>query len=178
MPLGVGTQETGWISRWAFQVNALSADVIGRQAIEDRYIQAAKLDQPTIEGVNGIGFRVCRAAYSFAVDGGAVGTIALLGATSIPANALIAGGVLVVATALTSLGAATAALQVEGANDIVNAAAIAGVPWSTTGRKSIIPAFTGATAVLTTAARDVSLVIGTADLTAGIFYVLLYYVLV
>jgi hypothetical protein len=146
--------------------------------LADAAVTAAKLAQPTAEGVTGVAFRVCRASYSFAVDGGAVGTIALLGATSIPANALIVGGALVIGTALTSAGAATAALQVEAANDVVAAAVVSGAPWSTTGRKSIIPAFTGATTLLTTVARDVSLVIGTAALTAGAFDVYLFYIVI
>ena len=179
MPLREGgTEETGWLSRWGFQVNALSADSIGRQAIEDRYIQASKIDQPTVAGVAGVGFRICRARYSFAVNGGVVGTIALLGATSLPANAVIVGGFVNVTTPLTGGLNATAALQVEGADDIVAAAAVSGAPWSTTGRKSIIPAFTGATSVITTVASDVSLVIGTADLTAGVVDVFLFYVLI
>ena len=213
MPLGYDSVETGWISRWAFMVGALAADVIGRQAIEDGYfaataamrakfadsfidaaklasdavitakildanVTAAKLAQPIAEGVTGVGFRVCRATYDFAVDGGVVGTIALLGATSIPANALIVGGALIVSAALTSGGAATAALQVEGANDIVTAVAVGGAPWSSTGRKNIIPNMDAANSVLTTVARDVSLVIGAFDLTAGAFDIYLFYILI
>lgn len=179
MPLEVGgTRETGWLSRWAFQVGALSADAIGRQAIANNYLTGIMLEQPTAEGILGVGFRVARASYDFAVDGGVAGTIALLGATSIPANAVIVGGLVRVTAALTSAGAATAALQVEAADDIVAAALVSGAPWSSTGRKSIIPAFTGATSVLTSVARDVSLVIATAALTAGAFDVFLFYVLI
>ena len=215
MPLDVGGtgKETGWLSKWAFQVAALAADAIGRQAIEDAFfaataamrakfadsfinaaklatdavetakilnsnVTAAKLAQPIIEGVTGVAFRVCRATYNFAGDGGAVGTIALLGATSIPANAVIAGGALVVNTALTGGLNATAALQVEAAGDVVAAAAVSGAPWSTTGRKNIIPSFDGSTTLLTTVARDVSLVIGTADLTNGAFDIYLFYFLI
>ena len=39
-----GTKETGWLSKWAFQVGALAADVIGRQAVEDKYIQKNMID--------------------------------------------------------------------------------------------------------------------------------------
>jgi hypothetical protein len=53
---------------------------------------------------------------------------------------------------------------------------VSGAPWSTTGRKSVIPVFTGATSLKTTAARDVSIVIGTAALTAGGFTVYLAYI--
>ena len=42
MPLDVGGlgKETGWISKWAFILNALAADSIGRQAIADAYFAA------------------------------------------------------------------------------------------------------------------------------------------
>jgi len=40
MPLDAVGKEVGWLSRWAFQVGALAADVIGRQAIADAYFAA------------------------------------------------------------------------------------------------------------------------------------------
>jgi hypothetical protein len=124
---------------------------------------------------SGTGIKFSRGRYDFAVDGGAIGSIAIT-AQKIPANAIILGGVVEVDTALTSGGAATVAVQVEAANDTVNAAAVSGAPWSTTGRKSTIPAFTGATTLKTTAARDISVVIATATLTAGVFDVFVAYI--
>lgn len=123
----------------------------------------------------GTGIKFARGRYDFAVDGGAIGTINIT-AEKIPANAIILGGVVEVDTALTSGGAATVAIQVEAANDTINAAAVSGAPWSTTGRKSTIEAFTGATTVKTTVARDVSVVIAAATLTAGVFDVYLVYI--
>jgi hypothetical protein len=120
--------------------------------------------------------RSVRARYSFAADGGAVGAIALLGSTAIPSGAVILGGFIDVITPPTSGGAATIALGVEGAADLQAAAAISGAPWSTAGRKSVIPVFTGATTVKTTAARDITATVATAALTAGVFDVYLFYV--
>lgn len=131
---------------------------------------------PASEGVSVGGLNIARADYSFAADGGAVGTIGLLGATIIPSGAIIVGGLVEVTTPPTSGGAATIAVQVEGAGDTIAAAAIAGAPWSTAGRKSVVPAFTGATSVKTTAARDISIVIAVAALTAGVFTVYLFYI--
>lgn len=119
-----------------------------------------------------------RADYSFASQGGTVGTIGLSGATGIPANAVILGGYLRVTTGVTGGASATAAIQIEGANDTINAAAVTGAPWSTTGFKSLIETFAGANCVLTTAARDISLVIGTAALTAGAFSVVVFYTVI
>jgi hypothetical protein len=127
--------------------------------------------------IEGAGRRlgVSVATYNFATLGGAVGNIPLAGDASIPSGATILGGYVDVTTPLTSGGAATVAIQAEGAGDIVAAAVISGAPWSTTGRKSIIPAFTGATTVRTTAARQVTAVVAVAALTAGVFSVTLFY---
>ena len=53
--------------------------------------------------------------------------------------------------------------------DVVAVAAISGAPWSTTGKKAIIPKRNTpeSTSILTTAARNVLFVISGADLTAG-----------
>jgi hypothetical protein len=113
--------------------------------------------------------------YDFAVDAGVVGTITLRSNDGpIPNGAIITDGYLEVETALSG-GTSTGALQAEAANDTVNQAATTGAPWSTTGRKSIIPVATGATALKTTAARSPGFVIGTANLTQGKFNLVLVY---
>lgn len=124
---------------------------------------------------SGTGIKFARARYDFAVDGGAVGSI-VIGAEKIPVNAVILGGLVEVDTAVAGNAGATVAVEVESGGDIVAAAAITGAPWSTTGRKSVVPAFTGATSVKTTAARDIKAVIAVATLTAGVFDVLLAYI--
>jgi len=40
MPLDPAGKETGWLSKWAFQVDALTADSVGRQAIADAFFAA------------------------------------------------------------------------------------------------------------------------------------------
>ncbi|MEU8379773.1 hypothetical protein [Streptosporangium sp. NPDC048865] len=120
--------------------------------------------------------KTVRARYDFAVDGGAAGDIDLTKSAVIPAGAVILGGFIEVDTPPTSGGSATVALKVEGAGDILAAASIGGAPWSTTGRKSVIPVFTGATSVKTTTARKVQATVATAALTAGAFDVVLVYV--
>jgi hypothetical protein len=117
-----------------------------------------------------------KGSYDFAVDGGAVSTITLRSNDgTLPVGAVVMGGYVKVTTGITSGGAGTGALQVEAANDTVNGTAVSGAPWSTAGQKSVIPAFTGATSVETTAARQPKLVIGTAALTAGKFDLVLFY---
>jgi len=113
--------------------------------------------------------------YDFAVDGGVAGTITLRSNDGpIPNGSYVLGGIVDVATLLTGTGA-TVAVQVEAANDTVNAAAISGAPWSSTGLKSVIPVFTGATALKATADRSPAIVVAVANLTAGKFTVTLFY---
>ena len=134
---------------------------------------------PVIEGTTRLKSAV--GEYDFAVDGGAVSTITLRSATGdilgndIPAGAVIEGGYIEVDTVLTSGGAPTVAVASEAAGDLQAAAAISGAPWSTTGRKSITPAFTGATTVKTTVRRSLAMTIATATLTAGKFRVVVWY---
>lgn len=114
--------------------------------------------------------------YSFAIDGGAMSTITLRSNDgALPIGAYVLSGVLDVASALTSSGSATGALQVNGANDLVNAAAFDGAPWSTTGNKSLIPVGSGATAIELSAARSPAFVIGGAALTGGVFKLIITY---
>lgn len=120
--------------------------------------------------------KVARARWDFSVDGGAVGDIAIGSTGQIPAGAYIVGGYAQVDTAVTGGGSATLAIKVEGAGDIVAAAAVSGAPWSTTGFKDIVPDSTGSTVVVTTAARTITATVGTAALTAGVVDVVLFYV--
>lgn len=132
---------------------------------------------PVSEGTTGL--KTAEGEYDFAVDGGAVGSITLrsvnAAGAALPVGAVIMGGYVEVLTAVTSGGAATVAINSEGAGDMVAAAAVSGAPWSTTGRKSVIPVFTGATTVKTTAARNLVATIATAALTAGKFRVVVFY---
>lgn len=110
--------------------------------------------------------------YDFAVDGGAQSTIVLRTQDGpIPLGSVIMGGYLDVLTACLS-ATGTMALNSEGAADLLAATAQAGL---TLGRKSIIPAFTGATTVKTTADRNPALVIATAAFTAGKFSLIIWY---
>jgi len=116
-----------------------------------------------------------RGRYDYSVDGGAIGSVDLT-TEEIPANALILGGFIEVDTAPTSQGAATVAVSVESAGDIVSAAAISGAPWSTTGFKDIAPDFTGSSVIRTTEPRKITASVAVAALTAGVFDVVLFFV--
>jgi len=124
------------------------------------------------------GVHAARGRWDFSVDGGAVGDIDMTSTTQIPQGAVIVGGFVEVVTAATSGGSGTLAIKVEGAGDIVAAAAVSGAPWSTTGFKDVIPDSTGSTAVQTTAARKIVATVATAALTAGKVDVVLLYVVV
>lgn len=124
-------------------------------------------------GVRG-GRKSAVATYLFATHGGAVGDITLT-SDSIPSGAVILDAYIKVTTALTSAGAATVAVKVEGAADINAADAIAGAPWSTTGTKRADLTATTAP-VVTTAARSIVATVAVAALTTGAFTVVVEYI--
>jgi hypothetical protein len=119
--------------------------------------------------------------YDFAVDGGAISTITLRASSDdgqgneIPNGSVIEGGYIEVDTILASAGAPTVAVNSEAAGDLQAAAAFNGAPWSTTGRKSIVPVFTGATTVKASAKRNLAITIAAATLTGGKFRVVVFY---
>jgi len=134
---------------------------------------------PIMEGTSRL--KTWTGSYSFARDGGATGSIVLKSDDGpLPVGSYVVGGYLDVDTVLSTLdassaGPATAALQVNAANDIINAASVAGAPWSTQGHKDIIPDSTGSTAILLTGAREPTLVVAVEDIDAGIFTLTLFY---
>lgn len=110
-----------------------------------------------------------KVTYDFDVHGGAVGSIEL--PLELPDNAIIWDGVADVVTAPTSGGSATIALGMNTTTDLKGATAIA----SWTGLVALIPVGTAASAVKLTAARTLTLTIGTAALTAGLINFFLKY---
>jgi hypothetical protein len=148
--------------------------ITGGKIIEGaRHRVGATDGNPTGEGLAG-GVQIARARYDFAVEGGAVGQVNL-SADQLPAGAVVLGGFVDVITPVTGAGASVS-VDLEGVGDIMAAAAISGAPWSTAGRKSIIPAGTGATSVKTTVARNIKATISAAVVTAGVFDVYLRYI--
>lgn len=121
--------------------------------------------------------RVARFVYDCAVAGNLPIGAHSTGVT-IPANAIIVGGFVDVNTAFTGDTGATLALSVEGANDIIAAAAVSGAPYSTIGRKAIVPKANTpeSTSVKTTVARAITGTVGTAALLTGKLTGYLYYV--
>lgn len=106
--------------------------------------------------------------YSFAVSGGTQ-VARTISVGHIPAGAFVIGGWYQVSTTFTSGGSATVALHAVGANDLVTAIAIddASAPYTIdlTKRKPL-------KRIITQIATSVPVVmtIGTADLTAGVFF--------
>jgi len=112
--------------------------------------------------------------YDFAVQGGAVGDIAL--DLDIPTGVIIYAGAARVLTTLASGGSATLALKVNSNGDLLAATAFATI--NSAGTLRLLSGTVDATAasatqplvvptVTTTAARTLTLQIGTAALTAG-----------
>jgi hypothetical protein len=134
---------------------------------------------PIVEGTGRL--KEAAGEYDFAVDGGAISTITLRSSggsssgSSLPSGSVILGGYIEVDTVVTSGGAGTLGVNSEAAGDLLAATVVSGAPWSSTGRKSIIPVFTGATTVKTTASRSLAVTVGAFALTAGKFRVVVFY---
>lgn len=136
---------------------------------------------PVMEGTDRI--KTAQGEYDFAVDGGAVGAITLRSepgnsiGNDIPNGSIIMGGYIEVDTIVTSASGNTGTISVgsEGAADLQAAAVTSGAPWSTTGRKSVIPVFTGASTVKTAARRQLAITVAVAALTAGKFRIVVQY---
>lgn len=89
----------------------------------------------------------------------------------LPAHAIIIGGFFDVNTKFTSADTNTGeiAIHVQAANDIQTAAAVSGAPYSTIGRKAIVPKASTpeSTSVKTSAAKEITVTVTVAALTAG-----------
>ncbi len=135
--------------------------------------------------VNGLGsLRVARFTFDTAVkDSGGTNlnsTVAAHGTgVTIPIHGIVVGGFVDVNTAFTSTNStAQIAIKVEAANDIISAAAVSGAPYSTIGRKAIVPKANTpeSTSVKATAAREITVTVTVEALTAGKLTGYLYYV--
>jgi hypothetical protein len=137
----------------------------------------AQLNKSLAGGAGAIGhLLVARFEFDWAgkdsagADNSAVGAHGL--GIFLPAHSIICGGFNDVNTVLTSADStATVAVKVEGANDIQTAAAVSGAPWSTIGRKAIVPKANTpeSTSVKTTVAREITVTVAVQALTAGKF---------
>jgi hypothetical protein len=121
------------------------------------------------------GLRVAHATYDFAVDGGVSGLITPTASDTIPDNAVIVGGTINSTTAVESLGSATVAVGTSAGS---SATAMKGATGKATlSLDAVVNAVpTLASPVKLTAAGTITFTIGTADLTAGVIEVWLYYV--
>lgn len=187
MPLDLGGlgKETGWLSKWAFQVGALAADAIGRQAIADAFFAAtsamrakfadgflteAKLAVSNEDGLHPP--RIARATYDFAEHGGAVSTIGL--GVTLPDNAIITRAWYEVITTLTSAGdLATVSIDIP-VNDVAGIVAAIAInaganPWDAGLHEAIQDGTAANFSTKTTAARELSITIGVEAVTAGKF---------
>lgn len=118
-----------------------------------------------------------KAVYSFAVDGGAIGTISLNddegNIATLPDNAIVTRAWSDVVTTATSGGAATVSIGIVSTVDIMAATAVASV----TGILEGIPDGATANMIKLAAVKQVKVAIAVAALTAGKINVYIEYVL-
>ena len=121
-----------------------------------------------------------KGTYNFATQGGAVGDYNLKDSNGVsvtlPAKAIVQNVMVHVVTALTSGGSATIDLNLQSANDLLAAEAVAS--FSANAKIQGIPDFaTLADAVITSATRTLTLSVNVAALNDGKINVFVYYVL-
>ncbi len=121
--------------------------------------QSVYQDPAPVDGFFG---SYARITYDFAVSGGAQGAIVL--GPVIPINTVIIGGSFHVITTFTG-ATNTLAMGLNTTTDLQAATAIA--TYGTQGVHALIPVFTAATSFLLTAARQLTLTLATANVTAG-----------
>lgn len=184
--------DRGWITSDAFANNALAADAKGRSAMQDGFIQTAKVADEQVtdaklsapsSGVDGLyPLRVARATYDFAEHGGAVSTIGL--GVTLPDNAIVTRAWYEVLTALLTAGAphdATVSIDipVDDVAGILAAIAISDgtTPWAIGLHDAIQDGTLAAFAEKTTAAREISITIGVEAVTAGKFIIFAEYII-
>lgn len=122
--------------------------------------------------------RVAHATYSFAVDGGVTGAITPVSTAVLPNKAIIYDAVILASTAVTSTGSATVAVGTtagSAANSIMAATAKASLGVGVFGQSAPVPQ-TSSTFVKMSAAGSINITVGTADLTAGILEIFVFYV--
>lgn len=119
----------------------------------------------------------------FEFDAGVVAnrTVAAHGTgVTIPIHGILVGGFFDVNTLFTSAdtNTGTIAISVNAANDIQTAAAVSGAPYSSIGRKAIVPKANTpeSTSVKTTAAREITCTVAVAALLTGKLTGYLYFV--
>jgi len=135
-------------------------------------------------GAAGLGaLRVARFLYDGAgLDSAGVSNLTVAAhptGVTLPANAIVVGGFFDVNTLFTSAaGTATIAISVEAANDIQTAAAVSGAPYSTIGRKAVVPKADTpeSTSVKATVAREITCTVAVQALLTGKLTGYLYYV--
>jgi hypothetical protein len=149
------------------------------------YVNVGTLASPIWQGMllpasagSGLGAAgVAKMTYSFASDGGAIGTIIPTSSPTVPVGAIILGGAIDITTQVTSGGAATIALGFgSGAQAAALKAATAVASFTTGTTMTMIPLFTAATYYKLTASAQMSLTVAAFALTAGRFDVNVVYV--
>lgn len=146
--------------------------------INDNFAAMGPVD--TDDGLGAL--RVARFTYDVAANdsaGVSNATVAAHGTgVTLPIHAIVVGGFFDVNTAFTTSTSGTLAISVEGANDIQTATIVSSAPFSTIGRKAIIPKANTpeSTSVKCTAANEITCTVATGALTAGKLTGYLYYV--
>lgn len=163
----------------AIALHALSGDV-SNDKLGVTAIGAGKVLETMLQAAATVGLGALRVAhfkYDFAVDGGAVGEIIPSSSPTLPAKAIIIGGIANVTTALLAAGgAATIAIGTHAGSAVDSLlTATAKATFSLNAILALNPVFTAASAIKMSVAGQVSITVATNALTAGVMEIFLVY---
>jgi hypothetical protein len=143
------------------------------QAVQEMIEAQPSVLEPLAGGVGGLS--VARAVYDFTVDGGAIATITPVETVTLPLGAVLVGGIVFAAVAVTSLGSATVAVgTTAGSSTTALLAATAKASLSLNAVLPLVP--TNAVPVRLTAAGAIDVTVAAAALTAGKLEIFVFYV--
>lgn len=121
------------------------------------------------------GAQVAKATFDFTVDGGAIATITPVSSPTIPANAIVFGGLIDVVVAPLGGGASIAIGFGSGAQNAALKGATAVGTYTLGAILALVPVWTAASAVKVTADSQITFTVSGGTLTAGKIAVQIYY---
>jgi hypothetical protein len=119
--------------------------------------------------------KVAHVKYDFAVDGGTIGVITLASNAIIPINAIVYGGYIISTTAPVGATATIGFGTLAGSSAASLKAATAIATYTLNGILPLVPVWTAGSAFKMTAAGAITMSIATANLTAGVIELDVFY---
>ncbi len=163
-----------------FKINASGVPTGPAAYIVGSQIAPLTITESLLQAASAIGLGVLRVAhvkYDFAVDGGVAGEIIPVGTATIPANAIVIGGIInPIVAPLAAGGAANISIGTHAGSSATSLkAATPKGTYTIDSLLATVPVLTAATAFKMTAAGQVNITVDTNNLTAGVIEIFVVY---